>query len=104
VSRWVTLRRWVVERRAGSGGSHLGHMVVAWVRAGGKGRGGVGLGGPRYSIGLKRLVGRNAAEGWAGVEEFKRKLSWAAKAIGPNSRMGCRNSFQEFGCQIKGFK
>jgi hypothetical protein len=63
------------------------------VRAEGRGRGGVGLGGPRHSDGPKGLVGQNAAEGWASAEEFKIKLSWAAKAIRPNSRMGCRNSF-----------
>jgi hypothetical protein len=79
-------------------------MRAAWARAGGRGCGRVGLGGLRHSIGPKRLVDQNVTEGWAGTEEFKRKLSWAAKAIGPNSRMGCRNSFQEFGCQIKGFK
>jgi hypothetical protein len=88
----------VAGRRAGGGGSWPGRMVVARARAGGRGHGGVGLGGLWHLAGLKRLVGQN------GVEEFKRKLSWAAKAIGLNSRMGCRNSFQEFGCKIKGFK
>jgi hypothetical protein len=75
VSRWVTLHRWVAGRRAGGGVSRPRRMATPWVRAGGRGRGGVGLGGPRHSVGPKRLVGHNAAKGWASTEEFKRKLS-----------------------------
>jgi hypothetical protein len=69
--------------------------AATWARAGGMGRDGVALGGPRHSVGPKRLVGLFSAEGRnaTSTEEFKRKLSWAAKAIGPNSRMGCKNSF-----------
>jgi hypothetical protein len=93
VSWWVTLDRWVVGRRAGDGSSQPGRMVTASVRAGVRGCGGVGLGGPRHLVGLKKQVGQNAADGWAGTKEFKRKLNWATKAIGPNSMMVCRNSF-----------
>jgi hypothetical protein len=56
VSRWVTLHQWVARRRADDGGSRPGHMRAAWTRAGGRGCGGVGLGGLRHSIGPKRLV------------------------------------------------
>jgi hypothetical protein len=80
----------VVGRRVG-GGDGVGELEEGDT---------VGLG----QVGRDIQLGRNAADGWASAEKFKRKLSWAAKAIGPNSRMGCRNSFQEFGCQIKGFK
>jgi hypothetical protein len=65
----------VAGRRGGGGGSQPGPMATTWARAGGRGHGGVGLGWPRHSVGPKRLVGRNAAEGWAGAKEFKRKFS-----------------------------
>jgi hypothetical protein len=62
-SRWVTLHRWVAGRRADGGGNRPECMVAAWARAGGRGSGGVGLGGPQHSVGPKRLVGQNATEG-----------------------------------------
>jgi hypothetical protein len=84
-------------------------MAMARARAGGRGRGGVALGGLQHSAGPKRLVGQNNAEGRAGAKEFhKEKWSGLIRWVQPKMKKAPReilsNLLKINGLKIQRFK